>query len=117
MAQTRAQNGGSVGSPRATTGGLSGFDGCWLPGVAGQEPGTERWQVWGTGSRGDRPHPGRWHSPGETEAQGIHAVLMPITGRECGTLKMCPLPDTPEDTLTISGSLGCAVHGGLGRLL
>lgn len=29
---------------------------------------------------------------------------------------MCPLPDTPEDTLTIRGSLGCAVHGGLGGL-
>uniref|UniRef100_A0A8B9MAD3 Uncharacterized protein n=1 Tax=Accipiter nisus TaxID=211598 RepID=A0A8B9MAD3_9AVES len=25
--------------------------------------------------------------------------------------------DTPEDTLTIRGSLGCAVHGGLGGLL
>lgn len=116
MPQTRAQKGGSMASLRAVDRDPSAFAGCWVPRVAEQEPGTERWRAWGTGCRGDRPPPGRWHGPGETEAQGIHAVLLPVTGREWGALRMPPLSDTPKDTLTIKVTLGCAVHGGLGWL-
>lgn len=61
-------------------------------GVAEQGPGTERRGAWGQGTTGKLRH-GAVGAPG-----------------------MPPVWDTPEGTLTIPGSLGCATHRGLGGL-